>query len=29
MPEYLPLSQKTFPLLAEALGGLTITEQFF
>ena len=29
MPEYLPLSQKTFPLLAQALGGLTITEQFF
>lgn len=29
MPDYLPLSQKTFPLLAEALGGLTITEQFF
>lgn len=29
MPRYLPLSRKTFALLAEALGGLTIREQFF
>ena len=29
MPKYIPLSRKTFELLAKALGGLTIREQFF